>query len=71
MERIRVGYDSYGSGRGIFLDDIEVIFDEEDFLFFLCFCWLVEDIGDGKMEREIYLGIRIFYILGKSNNYCF
>lgn len=58
VERIRVGHDSHGSGRGIFLDDIEVTPDEEDPLFFPCSCWLAEDIGDGKMEREIYPGTR-------------
>lgn len=58
VERIRVGHDTHGSGKGIFLDEIEVIPDDEEPLFFPCSCWLAEDIGDGKMEREIYPGTR-------------
>lgn len=50
VERICVGYDIYGSGKGIFVDDIEVVLDDEEVLYFFCFCWLVEDIGDGKLE---------------------
>lgn len=58
MERIRVGHDTYGSGKGIFVDDIEVAPDDEEALYFPCSCWLAEDIGDGKLEREIYPGTR-------------
>ncbi|XP_058971580.2 lipoxygenase homology domain-containing protein 1 isoform X1 [Pocillopora verrucosa] len=58
VERIRVGHDTYGSGKGIFVDDIEVAPDDEEALYFPCSCWLAEDIGDGKLEREIYPGTR-------------
>lgn len=54
MERIRVGHDSHGKGKGIFLDEIEVIPDDEEPMFFPCSCWLAEDFSDGKIEREIY-----------------
>jgi len=54
VERIRVGHDSHGKGKGIFLDEIEVIPDDEEPMFFPCSCWLAEDFGDGKIEREIY-----------------
>ena len=58
MERIRVGHDSRGSGKGIFLDEIEVAPDYESSIFFPCSCWLAEDIGDGRLQREIYPGTR-------------
>lgn len=54
MERIRVGHDSHGKGKGIFLDEIEVIPDDEEPMFFPCSCWLAKDFSDGKIEREIY-----------------
>ena len=58
MERIRVGHDTHGSGKGIFVDDIKVAPDDEEPLYFPCSCWLAEDIGDGKLEREIYPGTK-------------
>ncbi|XP_078368600.1 lipoxygenase homology domain-containing protein 1-like isoform X2 [Oculina patagonica] len=58
VERIRVGHDGHGSGKGIFVDNIEVAPDDEEPLYFPCSCWLAEDIGDGKLEREIYPGTR-------------
>lgn len=54
VERIRVGHDSHGKGKGIFLDEIDVIPDDEEPMFFPCSCWLAEDFSDGKIEREIY-----------------
>ena len=40
------------------MDDIEVAPDDAEPLYFPCSCWLAEDIGDGKLEREIYPGTR-------------
>ena len=58
MERIRVGHDSHGSGKAIFVDDVEVAPDDAEPLYFTRSCWLAEDTGDGKLEREIYPGAR-------------
>lgn len=68
MERIRVGHDGHGSGKGIFVDEIEVAPDDVEPLYFPCSCWLAEDIGDGKLEREIYPGTKTPHTSG--NNDC-
>ena len=58
LDRIRIGHDSQGPGKGVFLDDVEVTPDEEDPMYFPASCWLAEDLDDGKIEREIFAGTR-------------
>lgn len=50
-------YDNKGSVVGWFFDDVIVdIFLCGDYVVFLCYCWLVDDEDDGKIECELYLG---------------
>lgn len=56
VDKIRIGHESKGRNKGIYVDEVEVTPEGEDMVFFPCGCWLAEDMGDGKLEREIYEG---------------
>ena len=56
VDKIRIGHDSRGRNKGIYVDEVEVTPENEDTVFFPCGCWLAEDMSDGKLEREIYMG---------------
>lgn len=38
------------------MDEVEVTPEDEEMVFFPCGCWLAEDMGDGKLEREVNKG---------------
>lgn len=39
------------------MESVKVVLIESDFLvMFLCVCWLVEDVWDSKIERELFFG---------------
>lgn len=56
IERLRIGHDSKGDGKGIFVEEVEVAQAEGDRAIFPCYCWLAEGKGDKKMERDILPG---------------
>ncbi|XP_073234690.1 uncharacterized protein [Porites lutea] len=56
IDRLRIGHDSKGDGKGIFVEEVEVAPAEQDRTIFPCYCWLAEGRGDSKMEREILPG---------------
>jgi len=56
IDRLRIGHDSKGDGKGIFVEEVEVAPAEQDRTIFPCYCWLAEGRGDNKMEREILPG---------------
>lgn len=53
-EKVRVGHDAHGPGLGWFLEELSVTVPSRDeHVVFPCHCWLAEDQGDGKLEREL------------------
>ncbi|XP_074616097.1 uncharacterized protein LOC141875648 isoform X1 [Acropora palmata] len=56
IERLRIGHDSKGGGKGIFVEEVEVAPAEGNHAIFPCYCWLAEEKGDNKMERDILPG---------------
>ncbi|KAK3753030.1 hypothetical protein QZH41_014996, partial [Actinostola sp. cb2023] len=56
VDKIRIGHQNRGRNKGIYVDEVEVTPENEDMIFFPCGCWLAEDMGDGKLEREVYMG---------------
>lgn len=56
IDRLRIGHDSKGDGKGIFVEEVEVSPAEGDHAIFPCYCWLAEGKGDRKMERDILPG---------------
>jgi len=56
IERLRIGHDSKGDGKGIFVEEVEVAPGEGDRAIFPCYCWLTEGRGDKKIERDILPG---------------
>ena len=54
VEKVRVGHDAHGPGLGWYLDELSVTVPSRDEqVVFPCHCWLAEDQGDGKLEREL------------------
>ena len=56
IDRLRIGHDSKGDGKGIFVEEVEVAPAEGERAIFPCYCWLAEGKGDKKMERDILPG---------------
>ena len=56
INKVYLGNDSQGRGRGIFVEEIEVHCADEDPVIFPCRCWLAEDEGDGKTARILVPG---------------
>lgn len=56
INKVFLGNDSHGRGRGIFVEEIEVQCADEDPVIFPCRCWLAEDEGDGKTARVLVPG---------------
>ena len=56
IERLRIGHDSKGDGKGIFVEEVEVAPGDGDRAIFPCYCWLTEGRGDKKIERDILPG---------------
>ena len=56
IERLRIGHDSKGDGKGIFVEEVEVAPADGDRAIFPCYCWLTEGKGDKKIERDILPG---------------
>lgn len=57
VEMLCILYDNKGGVVGWFFDNVIVdIFLCGEYVVFLCYCWLVDDEDDGKIERELYLG---------------
>ena len=54
VEKVRVGHDAHGPGLGWYLEELSVTVPSRDeHVVFPCHCWLAEDQGDGKLEREL------------------
>lgn len=56
IERLRIGHDSKGDGKGIFVEEVEVAPADGDRAIFPCYCWLTEGKGDKKIERDVLPG---------------
>ena len=56
IEKLRIGHDSKGEGKGIFVEEVEVAPAEADRALFPCYCWLSEGKGDRNLERDILPG---------------
>ena len=56
IDRLRIGHDSKGDGKGIFVEEVDVAPAEGDRAMFPCYCWLSEGKGDRKIERDILPG---------------
>lgn len=56
INKVYLGNDSHGRGRGIFVEEIEVQCADEEPVLFPCRCWLAEDEGDGKTARVLVPG---------------
>ena len=57
IEKIRLGQDSRGYGKGLFVDSVKVVpTDGDPTVEFPCACWLAEDVWDSKTERELLPG---------------
>ena len=56
INKVFLGNDSHGRGRGIYVEEIEVQSTGEDPVIFPCSCWLAEDEGDGKTARVLIPG---------------
>ena len=56
INKVFLGSDAHGSGRGIYVEEIEVQSTGEDPVIFPCRCWLAEDEGDGKTARVLTPG---------------
>ena len=57
IEKIRLGQDSRGYGKGLFIDSVRVVpTDGDPAVMFPCACWLAEDVWDSKTERELLPG---------------
>ncbi|KAL9978718.1 hypothetical protein ACROYT_G016268 [Oculina patagonica] len=56
IDRLRIGHDSKGDGKGIFVEEVEVAPAEGDRAIFPCHCWLTEGKGDRKIERDVLPG---------------
>ena len=56
INKVFLGNDSHGRGRGIFVEEIEVQCAGEDPVIFPSRCWLAEDEGDGKTARVLVPG---------------
>ena len=59
IEKIRLGQDSRGYGKGLFVDSVTVLPVDGDPVSFPCACWLAEDVWDSKTERELLPGIAV------------
>ena len=59
IEKIRLGQDSRGYGKGLFVDSVTVLPVDADPVSFPCACWLAEDVWDSKTERELLPGIAV------------
>ena len=55
-EKLRIGHDSRGPGKGIFVEEVEVTPAGEAHVIFPCSCWLAEDKDDGRLERDVLPG---------------
>ncbi|XP_048580672.1 uncharacterized protein LOC5511245 isoform X3 [Nematostella vectensis] len=56
IERLRIGHDSHGPNKGIFVEEVEVVPAQGDRATFPCYCWLAEDKDDCKLERDVLPG---------------
>ena len=56
IEKIRLGQDSRGYGKGLFVDNVRIAPTDSDPVNFPCACWLAEDVWDSKTERELLPG---------------
>ena len=56
IQRLRIGHDSKGAGKGIFIEEVEVVPDKGERATFPCYRWLAEDQGDGRLERDVMPG---------------
>ena len=55
VDRIKLSHDHTGYGSGIFVKEVKVeVPARQDQVNFPCRCWLVQDVDDGKIEREIF-----------------
>lgn len=59
IEKIRLGQDSRGYGKGLFVDSVTVLPVDDDPVSFPCACWLAEDVWDSKTERELLPGVAV------------
>ena len=56
IEKIRLGQDSKGYGKGLFIDSVKIVAASGDTVVFPCACWLAEDVWDSQTERELLPG---------------
>ena len=56
VQRVCLGNDTRGRGRGVFVEEIEIAAPNEEPVMFPCRCWLAEDEGDGKTARVLQPG---------------
>ena len=57
IEKIRLGQDSRGYDKGLFVDSVRVVpTDGDPAVMFPCACWLAEDVWESKTERELLPG---------------
>ena len=68
INKVYLGNDSHGRGRGVFVEEIEVQCADEEPVIFPCRCWLAEDEGDGKTARVLVPGETIQPQLDSKKN---
>lgn len=68
VNKVYLGNDSHGRGRGVFVEEIEVQCADEEPVIFPCRCWLAEDEGDGKTARVLVPGETIQPQLDSKKN---
>lgn len=56
IEKIRLGQDSRGYGKGLFVENVRVAPVDSEPVTFPCACWLAEDVWDSKTERDLLPG---------------
>ena len=56
IQKIHIGHGNRGPGRGLFVEEIEVIAEQGEPVMFPCRCWLAEDKGDGNLDRVLLPG---------------
>lgn len=56
IQRLRIGHDSKGARKGLFIEEVEVVPDKGERAVFPCYFWLAEDREDGRLERDVLPG---------------
>ncbi|XP_031559023.1 lipoxygenase homology domain-containing protein 1-like, partial [Actinia tenebrosa] len=56
IQRLRIGHDARGPGKGIFVEEVDVLPSDGERATFPCSCWLSEDKADSKIERDVLPG---------------